>query len=260
MANSSGAMSGPDAATDRLSGGGRGGGGRRAGRGRKARQVAPRARCHPSGARPRSPGRPRGGPVARAGRPPAGRRRGRPRPLAAQRRPPPPGAPGRPGPAPRRRARGGSGRPGRRAGSPPDRSHGPGAVNPAQGRLARARSRLAGASTSRTLRRPGDGQVTQPSATLEATMAQIRGTDVSSLRTYLREKVGPQAERELLGRLPDALRTLYLETSPVTWNPVEAQAELYEAAASFLFPEVSEPVVELHRVLARMSYSGVYRL
>ncbi len=91
-------------------------------------------------------------------------------------------------------------------------------------------------------------------------MAQIRGTDVSSLRTYVREQKGPQAEQELLSRLPEALRTIYLETSPVTWNPVEAQAELYEVAASSLFPEVTEPIVELHRVLARMSYSGVYRL
>ncbi len=91
-------------------------------------------------------------------------------------------------------------------------------------------------------------------------MAQIRGTDVSGLRTYLREKMGSQVEQELLTRLPAPLRTLYLETSPVTWNPVDAQAELYEAAASFLFPDVSEPVVEMHRVLARMSYSGVYRL
>ncbi len=109
-------------------------------------------------------------------------------------------------------------------------------------------------------RTPADGGVTPGRDTLRAMSARIRGTDVSNLRTYLREKKGPQVERDLLSRLPGALRTVYLETSPVTWNPVEAQAELYEAAASLLFPDVAEPVVELHRMLARLSYSGIYRL
>ena len=90
-------------------------------------------------------------------------------------------------------------------------------------------------------------------------MPRVKGTDVASLRNYIKGK-GPEAERELLDRLPVALRRVYLETSPLTWNPVEEQGELYEVAASYLFPDQAEPIVEMHKVLARMSYSGIYRV
>jgi hypothetical protein len=90
-------------------------------------------------------------------------------------------------------------------------------------------------------------------------MPRVKGTDVASLRSLIHEK-GPEAERGLLERLPAALRNVYLETSPLTWNPVEVQAELYEVAASFLFPDQPEPIVAMHKLLARMSYSGVYRV
>jgi len=90
-------------------------------------------------------------------------------------------------------------------------------------------------------------------------MPRVKGTDVASLRNLIKGK-GPQAERDFLDRLPVALRTLFLETSPLTWNPVDEQGDLYEVAASFLFPDKPEPIVEMHRVLARMSYSGIYRV
>lgn len=90
-------------------------------------------------------------------------------------------------------------------------------------------------------------------------MPRIKGTDVASLRTFVREK-GPQAEQRFLAGVSERLRRLYLDTTPVTWNPVEAQAELYELCAAFLFPGQPAPVVELHRVLARMSYSGIYKV
>ncbi|HVO20665.1 MAG TPA: hypothetical protein VMU15_15505 [Anaeromyxobacter sp.] len=78
------------------------------------------------------------------------------------------------------------------------------------------------------------------------------------MRTLIRQQ-GLQAEQDFLNRLPVALRGIFLETSPMTWNPVELQAELYEVAASFLYPE-SGSVAEMHKVLARMSYSSVYRV
>jgi hypothetical protein len=89
-------------------------------------------------------------------------------------------------------------------------------------------------------------------------MPHIKGTDVSSLRTLLHEK-GPDAEQRFLESLPPPLRQLYVETTPLTWNPVEAQAELYERAAAFLYPGRPGAIVEMHRALARTSYSSVYR-
>jgi hypothetical protein len=90
-------------------------------------------------------------------------------------------------------------------------------------------------------------------------MSRIKGTDVASLRTLIREK-GPETEQRLLAPLTPALRQLYLETTPVTWNPVEAQAELYERAAEVLFPGQPAAIMEMHRVLSRMSYSGIYKV
>ncbi len=90
-------------------------------------------------------------------------------------------------------------------------------------------------------------------------MSRIKGSDVASFRSLLRQKP-PGTEARFLDSLPPALRQLYLETSPVTWNPVEAQAQLYELGAAFLFSGTPEPVVELLRVLARTSYSSLYKV
>ncbi len=90
-------------------------------------------------------------------------------------------------------------------------------------------------------------------------MSRIKGTDVASLRTLIREK-GPETEQRLLALLTPSLRQLYLETTPVTWNPVEAQAELYELAAVVLFPGQPAPIMHMLMELARMSYSGIYKV
>ncbi len=86
----------------------------------------------------------------------------------------------------------------------------------------------------------------------------IKGTDVNSLRTLIRQK-GPDSEQRFVESLPPPLRQMYVETTPLTWNPVEAQAELYERAAALLFPGRPGAIVEMHRQLARMSYSSIYK-
>jgi hypothetical protein len=90
-------------------------------------------------------------------------------------------------------------------------------------------------------------------------MARIKGTDVVNLTQFVRGK-GQQVESDFLASLPDALRRVYRETRAITWTPVEAQAALYEAAASHFFPNRPDAVVQLHKALAKIAYSGIYQI
>ena len=90
-------------------------------------------------------------------------------------------------------------------------------------------------------------------------MPQIKGTDVVALRNLVRER-GASSEQSLLSQLSPALRQLYLETSPITWNSLDSQAELYEVASSFLFPKEPNSVARMHKMLAEVSYSSIYKI
>ena len=90
-------------------------------------------------------------------------------------------------------------------------------------------------------------------------MPNIKGTDVVLLRNVVKEK-GPRIEGELLSKLTPELKKLYLETVATSWNPLDAQARLYETAAQVLFPSEPNAVVKVHRELAKLSYTGVYRV
>jgi hypothetical protein len=93
----------------------------------------------------------------------------------------------------------------------------------------------------------------------EAAMSRIKGTDVVNLTHFVRGK-GPQVESDFLAGLTEPLRRVYVETRAITWTPVETQAALYEAAASYFFPNRPDAIVQLHRALAKIAYSGIYQI
>jgi hypothetical protein len=90
-------------------------------------------------------------------------------------------------------------------------------------------------------------------------MAMTKGTDVMALRPIIRER-GPDFERQYIDSLTPEARTLFAEVMAFSWSPVEVQMEVYTKAARLLFPGVAEPMFELGRMLARKTYSGIYKV
>lgn len=90
-------------------------------------------------------------------------------------------------------------------------------------------------------------------------MSKIKGTDVVALRVLLKEK-GAAAEEAFQGLLTSELKRLYLDTMAFTWNSVDLQTRLYEAAVEILFPGDPDGLCRLGREMARRSYSTIYKI
>jgi hypothetical protein len=90
-------------------------------------------------------------------------------------------------------------------------------------------------------------------------MPKTKGTDVMALRKLLQAR-GPEFEQTFKAALTPELAELYRTILHFTWTPVEAQTALYAAAAAALFPGHPEPMRELGRAMARLTFSGIYKV
>lgn len=90
-------------------------------------------------------------------------------------------------------------------------------------------------------------------------MAKIKGTDIVSLRKLVREK-GELTEQSLLKAFSDEEKKTYLETSPISWTPVDLQARVYQVASDSLFPGQFDSVIRLQLEIAKRSYSNFYKI
>ncbi len=89
-------------------------------------------------------------------------------------------------------------------------------------------------------------------------MAKTKGTDIVALRRYFRE-LGPESEKRFYQTLSPEVQNLYDTILATSWTEVEKQMAIYQAAADFLFPGDTVPMTSLGKLLAKRSFSGVYR-
>lgn len=90
-------------------------------------------------------------------------------------------------------------------------------------------------------------------------MANTKGTDVVGLRKIISE-AGAEAEQKLLKTLTPDQRHLYENAVSTTLSPVGLQTALYERAAEVLFPNDSNRMFRLGKMMANRSFSTVYKL
>ena len=90
-------------------------------------------------------------------------------------------------------------------------------------------------------------------------MANAKATDIVGLRKVFAEREAgtEEAFTDLLD--PELLR-LYRTVVSTSWVPVQQHAKIYRAAARVLVPGEREPLVRIGEILARKSYTGVYKI
>jgi hypothetical protein len=90
-------------------------------------------------------------------------------------------------------------------------------------------------------------------------MAKVKGTDVVSLRKVFK-KLDSSIEAEFLAQLSLPVETIYTITTVHSWIPGELLCEIYQAAASVLYPNEDFALRKLGQVICQYSYSSIYKL
>ncbi|MCD4814020.1 hypothetical protein K8S19_10070 [bacterium] len=90
-------------------------------------------------------------------------------------------------------------------------------------------------------------------------MPNTKGTDVVTLKKILKNR-GEETYRDFLKKLDEETTEAFLKIITTTWTPIHLQAKIYEVAAATLFPGHNRGILQLHRELAKSSYSSIYKI
>jgi len=90
-------------------------------------------------------------------------------------------------------------------------------------------------------------------------MPEIKGTDIVLLRKLNKEK-DDQLEQTLFAKLSEQARDVYLHAMPISWTPIDIQAQIYEAVAEVMYPGDKNRIFKLHLDLAKRTYTGLYKV
>lgn len=88
-------------------------------------------------------------------------------------------------------------------------------------------------------------------------MATVKGVNLCHVRDFIKER---KLEQSLLAKLSPDHAKIFSEAMHGSLIPLDAQAVIYRAAASLLFPGVQNGCVEIGKMLGKKSFGGVYKV
>lgn len=88
-------------------------------------------------------------------------------------------------------------------------------------------------------------------------MANTKASDIFTLKKKIREQ---GVEQNLLSRLTPEAAKIYLNSAANSWVPIAGEAEILNAAASLLYPREASPLRHLGHEIARINFSGIYKV
>jgi hypothetical protein len=89
--------------------------------------------------------------------------------------------------------------------------------------------------------------------------AHVKGTDIVTIRTLLKEK-SETVYQDCCSRLsPEAKRTFEIAVSTL-WIPNALGTEIMEQAAAILYPDCKDDLEQLGRACAERAFTGIYQV
>lgn len=89
-------------------------------------------------------------------------------------------------------------------------------------------------------------------------MANVKGSDIVNLRSLFRNY--PDMEKELISKLPADVIETYQKTLHTSMVPTNMVSSIFKSAAEIMYPGQKDRLHLLSRDLAKVIYSGIYKI